>query len=100
MDYQLIQSIDDAVGHLLGQLSLAEKVRIARMSKERLTELAYSVETGLQREWRREVGEDSWRDLYDCLLAKEEGKSEDASLAILEKAWQELRQSHRLRRVK
>lgn len=94
------KTVEEAVDRLIDELSLKDKTTIGNMAEDELINLHISLGEYIRNEFGLWSGND---DLMSscCAIAKIDKISEDtASTIIIEKLWERLRETHKLRVVK
>ena len=96
----LPKTVDDAVDHIISDMTLDERVRMANLNKEELRVITYSLSTFIRNQLFRK-GEN--KSLFESCRSVSDNKNlneSEAALVIIEKLWEKLRRKHRLRIVK
>ncbi len=98
MNSKSLKTVDEAVNHIITDMPLDEKVRIARLSREELASLKLTLrayvhnrleESGLNEELRE-----------SCMaVAGEEFDKDGTSAVIIDALWERLSKTHGLRLV-
>lgn len=94
------RTIDEAVERLMSELSLKDRATIANKTLEELTSLRMSLGGYIKNNFGLLAGNQEL--MKACRIVSKDAKLqvEDATALIIRELWQELRETHRLRRVK
>jgi hypothetical protein len=94
------KSVDEAVEQIISDMSLEERVRHANLDKEDLRVINYSLSIFIRNQlFMKDVN----KELFKSCLAVSGNKNLNeamAALVIIEKLWEKLRETHRLRIVR
>jgi hypothetical protein len=96
----LPKTVDEAVEQIISDMSLEEKVRMANFDKEELRVINYSLSVFIRNQL---FMKDLNKELFESCLTVSENKNLNegtAALVIIEKLWEKLRNTYRLRIVK
>jgi hypothetical protein len=94
------KTVDEAVDQIISDMSLEERVRLANYDKENLRIINYSLSIFIRNQL---FMKDVKKDLFESCRAVSDNKNLNeatAALVIIEKLWERLRDTHRLRIVK
>jgi hypothetical protein len=94
------KTVDEAVEQIISDMSLEERVRLANYDKENLRIINYSLSIFIRNQL---FMKDVKKDLFESCRAVSDNKNLNeatAALVIIEKLWERLRDTHRLRIVK
>jgi hypothetical protein len=97
---KLPKTVEEAVDRLINELSLKDRTTIGNLAEDQLINLHINLGEYIRNEFRLWSGN---KDLMSscCTIAKMDKIHEDtASTIIIEKLWERLRESHKLRVVK
>ena len=96
----LPKTVDAAVDQIISDMTLDERVKMANFDKEDLQVITYSLSIFIRNQlFRNDVN----KNLFESCLAVSDNKNlneSEAALVIIEKLWEKLRQTHRLKVVK
>jgi len=96
----LPKTVDEAVDQIISDMSLEERVRMANFDKEELRVINYSLSVFIRNQL---FMKDLNRELFESCLAVSDNKNlneSTAALVIIEKLWETLRNTYKLRVVK
>ena len=97
---QLPKTVDEAVERLISELTLKDKTRIAKMGKEDLSALPFTIGQYIREKYGLGRGNEELMDSCRIISEKDDLHEETASMVIIEVLWERLRQTHALRAVK
>jgi hypothetical protein len=93
------KTVDEAVDQIISDMSLEERVRLANLDKEELRVVNYSLSIFIRNQlFMKDVD----KELFESCLAVSGNKNLNeatAALVIIEKLWERLRKTHKLRIV-
>ena len=96
----LPKTVDEAIEQIISDMSLEEKVRMANFDKEELRVINYSLSIFIRNQlFMKDIN----KELFESCLAVSENKNlneSTAALVIIEKLWEKLRNTYKLRVVK
>jgi len=96
----LPKTVDGAVDQIISDMTLDERVRMAKLDKEDLRVITYSLSIFIKNQLFRK-GEN--KSLFESCRAISDNKKlnkSEAALVIIEKLWEKLRKKHKLKVVK
>jgi Circularly permutated YpsA SLOG family len=96
----LPKTVDEAVDQIISDMTLEERVRMANFDKEELRVINYSLSVFIKNQL---FMKDLNKELFESCLAVSENKNlneSTAALVIIEKLWEKLRKTYKLRVVK
>lgn len=94
------KTVDAAIAEITAAMPLHERVKMANLEKEELTQTSFSLGVYIKEQWFRK---DTNRELFESCLdmsGKDQLNENAAADVIIQKLWQRLRATHRLRVVK
>ena len=94
------KTVDEAVEHLISQLPLKDRGKIAKMDKYDLSALPFTIGQYIREKFGLGRGNDDLMDSCRSLGEEDDLHEETASMVVIEALWQKLRQTHGLRVVK
>jgi hypothetical protein len=94
------KTVDEAVDQIMSDMSLDERVRLANYDKENLRVINYSLSIFIRNQlFMKDVNKDLFESCREVSGNKNLNEA-TAALVIIEKLWERLRETHRLRIVK
>lgn len=92
------ETVDEAVNHIISEMPLDEKVRIARLSKDELAPLKLAMRSYVQNKLNESIINEDLK--KSCLeIVVEELDEAGASTVIIDALWERLVKTHALRVV-
>lgn len=94
------KTVDEAVADIITDMLLHERVKMANLKKEDLTQTSFSLGLYIKEQWFRK---DMNRELFEScreISGKDQLNENGAAFVIIQKLWSNLRETHRLRVVK
>lgn len=96
----LPKTVDEAVAEIIAVMPLHERVKMANLEKEDLTQTSFSLGLYIKEQWfRKGMNRALFASCRD-ISGKDQLNENGAAYFIIQKLWQRLRETHRLRVVK
>jgi hypothetical protein len=94
------KTVDEAVEHLFSELPFKDKTKIAKMDKQDLSVLPFTIGRYIREQFG--LGRENEKLMQSCrsLAGEDDLHEETASMVIIEVLWERLRETHGLRAVK
>jgi hypothetical protein len=96
----LPKTVDEGVDQIISGMTLEERVRMANLDKEELRVVNYSLSVFIRNQlFMKDIN----KELFESCLAVSDNKNlneHTAALVIIERLWEKLRKTYRLRVVK
>ncbi len=94
------KTVDEAVAEIIAVMPLQERVKIANLEKEDFTQASFSLGLYIKDQWfRKDMNKALFASCRD-ISGKDQLNENGAAYVIIQKLWQNLRETHRLRVVK